>query len=193
MRLPRKPLFLLLGLISVGCTTIRGRPFEIEQAGALELGETDRRAITSRLGAPTSIGFRRANQFEYTTHRYFYEERTDRSIRARSLLVGFGPNDRLAFFSYESNFDSDSTDFDASVITPLTPGHTTAGEVRELLGEPNGRRLHLRDDRLLEVWTYSVHRTENLEQVIGKRADLTFDEKKRLIELHFDGQGYIAR
>lgn len=181
---------LLLAAVLGGCSATRGTPFERSEVPELELGKTRRDAITSALGTPFSFGFVTKNQFEYTVYSWSYTEASAGSVRNRLLRAGFGPDDKLAFYVFQSNFESDSTDFDITALRNLSAGRTTAEEILSRLGEPPGRDITFIGGQRYKTWIYSVTRLENADHPVVKRATLHFDEGV-LQWSELQGEGFV--
>lgn len=184
------PLALCLAALPA-CSATRGTPFTWSDLEKFELGVTRRGEVSTQIGDPTTVGFAIKNQYQYVVYRYEYTEADRDGVRNRLLRAGFGPDDKLAFYQFQSNFDVDETDFDISKVTRFTPGTSHRDQVLAEMGEPSGRDVAFVGPQKYEVWIYGIARLEKIDAPVLKKATFYFDLEGTLAWYESQGEGFL--
>jgi hypothetical protein len=209
----------IFGLLALsGCTSSSGKDFARPDAASLVLGQTTVADIVAKIGAPTSrnvqhslnpassvqgsavsnSGFRLSpvpGTIETLTYSYNYGQTPmvysgPTSKNARKLELTFW-NDHLVYYSFESSFDVDSTDFDESKFDSLVQGQTTVSDVINLVGRPTGEAIYPSGPKQgTKQLIYRYLKRDTKGWIVGPRetsitrktARLTFDASDKLIE-----------
>jgi len=157
-----------LALLLAGCNTA-GRDFARPTADSVVLGTTTRAEILQKYGPPARQSSLAGglpggsppaqpapgpprDPFDivlapgtYVSLTYAFAEKESPvfsfDVNRRAVTFIFW-NDRLVAYSFASNFQQDSTDFDEAKISGIEKGKTTKGELRQLLGIPTGRAVY---------------------------------------------------
>lgn len=154
-------------LIVSGCSS--GRDFARPDPSQLVLGQTTIADITGKIGPPTSRQVRQnlnpapvaerrdnpnpgfkpasvAGTIESLVYRYSVTSAPGIVVgpmksSSRLLLLYFW-NDRLIFYSFNSGFSADSTNFDEQKALSFIKGQTTLSDVIRELGRPSGEGIY---------------------------------------------------
>lgn len=197
----RRIAYVLVALAAVGCTS--GRDFTRPAADSLSLGTVTRADILAAYGRPDrqltrvvaapaadngSSSAQAPAMGALTSLFYSYEEPLGVAWAGppphQKLLKFDFANDRLFSYSYLSNFERDSSDFDEAKMAALANGVTTKGDVLSLLGEPSGRAVFpalLPGD---ERYVYQFVDATRGERLV-KRLELVFDDDGVLRDFGF--------
>lgn len=200
-----------------GCAS-SGKDFVRPDPSSLVLGQTTIADVVSKQGSPTSRVVRQslnpapsrlqadepspafkpasvAGTIETLIYHYSYAAAPGivvGPIRARSkqLILTFW-NDRLIFYSFDSGFSTDSTNFDENKALSFVSGQTTRSDVVRELGPPNGEGVYpfiaKEGTRMLvyqHVSTQSSGLTPGTTEFVRQRktARFLFDSSDRLVD-----------
>jgi hypothetical protein len=192
--------YVLLAL-AAGCAS--GRDFTRPAAENLALGVVTRADILAAYGRPDrqmtrvvsapgeGSGSSRSDapaMGSLTSLFYTYETPgrvawSGAALHQKLLKFDFA-NDRLFSYSYLSNFERDSSDFDEAKMSALANGITTKEDVLALFGDPSGRAMFpalLPGD---ERFVYQYVDASGGERLV-KRLELVFDDDDVLRDFGF--------
>ncbi len=134
----------VLAVLLVACA---GQQFERIPNSELVLNQTTMTEISARLGKPYTKVTSLKNGEQIQSRVYSFAT----TLTAPGLLVGMASDrtqtfqfheGKLVGYEYSSNFSSDSTRFDDTVISGFKEGRTTRADVIRALGEPVGESTY---------------------------------------------------
>ena len=160
---------LVTGLLLIVSACTSGRDFVRPDPSQLVLGQTTVADVTGKIGPPTSRQVRQnlnpapvaerrdnpnpgfkpasvAGTIESLIYRYSVASAPGIVVgpmksSSRLLLLYFW-NDRLIFYSFNSGFSADSTNFDEQKAISFVKGQTTLSDVIRELGRPSGEGIY---------------------------------------------------
>ena len=153
--------------------------------------------IEAKLGAPEKVGWAFFGGRKVTTFTYHHSKSLvtngEIDFRVRYLSVLFADK-RVVGWTYRSNFESDSTYFDASKREKFTLHKTTMDDVFATLGDPSGQgslpEFPIHNDATIPdrlksetVWLYNYINTTQ-GRVTRQVLYLFFDAEERLVYQH---------
>jgi hypothetical protein len=187
----RSILSALLLLLAAGCTS--GRDFVRPGADVLSLGQMTRADILARYGRPerqltrvvaapesgAGLADPASAMCDFTSLFYTYEDLAEAgwnggAARQKQIKFDFA-NGRLFSYTFLSNFDADSSNFDERRIALLENGITTKDEVLALFGAPSGRTIFPGASPGDEKYVYQYIEKTRRERLM-KRLELIFDD-----------------
>lgn len=205
------PFIIVLSLALSACGATSGRDFPHPDAARLRLGQTTVSDVTALLGqpedqvswvgnsAPEATG-RARTAFEpavvpgaYARVSYHFKKMQDPAlggdIKSKTALFTFRDN-KLAGYSYVSNFPDDGTSFDETKLSLLRKGVTTRPDVEGLFGVPSGQAIwpSIEHEGQLVLTYVSVAFDPSTRRASDKTLAVLFGADGRMIDYQFSSR-----
>jgi hypothetical protein len=145
-----------LGTLFLSCAPPVGTNFKRSALIDLKLGITSKSEFVEKIGpsgnesimsiTKDSSGNPIQSTLIVSVIKYYYRdsslEAVGKNITANKIATAYFSNDRLLAYTSQSNFKSDSSDFDYKLAEKIVREKSTKQEVLNLLGPPSGAGLY---------------------------------------------------